>query len=679
MKKTLCAITAVLLLFSLAACRQVPFGNKKDIPQSTTATATTAKPVEITTEVKTEPVTEEVVLSAIKIETPPAKVKYFTGDTLDITGLVLSAEYSDGINETVTEGIGYSPEKLEKAGSQEITVTYGGKTATFTVEVQALAVTSVKLKSAPKKTTYYVGDFIDTTGLELAVAYNNGKSRTVKDGFEIKPNKAEKTGKQTINVSYGGKAAAFEVNAVESPVSSVAIISEPAKKSFYTGQEIDTTGLKLSVKYKNGKTDTITEGFILEQKSIKNSGVHKVNLSYKGKTVSYSVTVKNDAVSRIGILTEPDKLTYDVGDRLDTKGLSLQAIYLSGKKETITKDYSCSPDYFYSSGKIEVKVTYKKLQTSFTVIVREKTLSHITIRSNPNKTDYFVGNTLDTSGLTLTAHYSDNTTAVVTYGFSCSPTKLTSAGTTNITVTYKSKTTSFYVTVKEVALKYIKIINEPYKTRYKAGDYIDINGLYVAAVYTDGREEYVTTYDYSPRTVSPGENTVTVQYGGKTATFTVHSVVDIVEIYPTAVNAGKNFDNYMSVKVRYSDGTTADLFNDDFTVFPTVFNEGGTKTVTVTVGGVSENFQVKVNDWVENAYISRYPNKTVYKTGETLDTTGLEVIVIYHGGKEAKVTSGLKCSPDDFKYYDSGVYTVYVNCPDSYDSFYAGNFDITIT
>ena len=151
MKKTLCAITAVLLLFSLAACRQVPFGNKKDIPQSTTATATTAKPVEITTEVQTEPVTEEVVLSAIKIETPPAKVKYFTGDTLDITGLVLSAEYSDGINETVTEGIGYSPEKLEKAGNQEITVTYGGKTATFTVEVHSLAVTSVKLKSAPKK------------------------------------------------------------------------------------------------------------------------------------------------------------------------------------------------------------------------------------------------------------------------------------------------------------------------------------------------------------------------------------------------------------------------------------------------------------------------------------------------------------------------------------------------
>ncbi|MBR3439387.1 MAG: bacterial Ig-like domain-containing protein, partial [Clostridia bacterium] len=162
----------------------MPFGNKKDIPQSTTAAATTAKPVEITTEVQTEPITEEVVLSAIKIETPPAKVKYFTGDTLDITGLVLSAEYSDGISETVTNGFEYSPEKLEKAGSQEITVTLGGKTATFTVEVHSLAVTSVKLKSAPKKTSYYAGDFIDTTGLELTVAYNNGKSRTVKDGFE---------------------------------------------------------------------------------------------------------------------------------------------------------------------------------------------------------------------------------------------------------------------------------------------------------------------------------------------------------------------------------------------------------------------------------------------------------------------------------------------------------------
>ena len=677
MKRFICAFIPLTLVLSLAACRQIPFDEKEDVTQSTTAAATTAKPVETTTEAPAEPVTEEVVVSAIRIETPPAKVKYFSGDTLDITGLVLSAEYSDGINETVTEGFEYSPEKLDKAGSQEITVTYGGKTASFTVEVQTLVVTSVKLKSAPKKTLYYTGDFIDTTGLELTVAYNNGKSKTVKDGFETKPNKVEKNGKQTINVSYGGKTVPFEVNVEDSPVSAVSIKTRPDKKTFYTGQEIDTTGLTLSVKYKNGKTGTVTEGFILEQKSFKNSGVHNVNLSYKGKTVSYSVTVKNDLISKIEVLTKPDKLTYYTWERLDTTGLTLQAVYLSGKKEKITKDYSCSPLYFYSPGEYKVTVTYKKLQTFFTVLVKEKTVSYITVRTYPNKTDYFVGDTLNTSGLTLTVHYSDNTTAVVTNGFSCNPTKLTSAGAVNITVTYMSKDASFYVTVKKSELKSIKITRLPYKTRYCVGEYIDTSGLSVAAVYADGKEEFVTAYDYSPRTVSKGENTVTVTYGGKTASFTVHSAVDM-DISPKTFNAGESFYGFMTVSITYSDGRKNTLYSD-FTVNPSVIYEAGTKTITVSACGISKDFQVTIKDWVESIYIATLPDKTVYKPGEALDTTGMVVMGYYHSGGDPKpITEGFECSPNNFTGYSEGSVLVDVTYKDKYSDTKETCFFVTI-
>lgn len=81
----------------------------------------------------------------------------------------------------------------------------------------------------------------------------------------------------------------------------------------------------------------------------------------------------------------------------------------------------------------------------------EKTLSHITIDSMPNKTVYEIGDTFDKTGLVVTAHYSDGTSAQVTeYMVSGFDSK--TEGTKTITVGYAEegvlKTTTFDVTVK---------------------------------------------------------------------------------------------------------------------------------------------------------------------------------------------------------------------------------------
>jgi hypothetical protein len=78
------------------------------------------------------------------------------------------------------------------------------------------------------------------------------------------------------------------------------------------------------------------------------------------------------------------------------------------------------------------------------------TLSSVSIYSLPSKTTYFAGETLNTSGLALTATYSDGTSPTVPSGFTCSPTSLTTVGIIPITVTYGGKSTSFNVTVNEV-------------------------------------------------------------------------------------------------------------------------------------------------------------------------------------------------------------------------------------
>ena len=69
--------------------------------------------------------------------TGPDTTEYDLGDELDLTGLVVMANYSDGSSREISSDAytvsGYDP---NTAGEQTVTVTYGGKTAAFTVTVE---------------------------------------------------------------------------------------------------------------------------------------------------------------------------------------------------------------------------------------------------------------------------------------------------------------------------------------------------------------------------------------------------------------------------------------------------------------------------------------------------------------------------------------------------------------
>ena len=76
-----------------------------------------------------EPVTPEKTLSSISATYSGGDVAVGTAVT-DLTGIVVTAHYSDGTSETVT---GYTLSGTIAEGSNTVTVSYGGKTTTFTV------------------------------------------------------------------------------------------------------------------------------------------------------------------------------------------------------------------------------------------------------------------------------------------------------------------------------------------------------------------------------------------------------------------------------------------------------------------------------------------------------------------------------------------------------------------
>lgn len=96
-----------------------------------------SRAIEVTAQVN---VTEKQapVLTGITITSGPDKTKYEQGDPLDPTGLVVTAQYSDGSSVVLKEGSGgytVTGYNAQKPGKQTVIVSYSGMTAQFEVTV----------------------------------------------------------------------------------------------------------------------------------------------------------------------------------------------------------------------------------------------------------------------------------------------------------------------------------------------------------------------------------------------------------------------------------------------------------------------------------------------------------------------------------------------------------------
>ena len=462
-------------------------------------------------------------VQSVSIQSRPGKTSYFVGETLDPAGLTLTAKYRSGKTETVTGGYTCSPTALNTPGEQTVTVTYEGLTATFTVTVKEVTLESVTLKSRPAKTSYYVGDTLDTAGLTLTARYNDGSTEEVTGGFTCSPTTLNTAGTQTVKVTYYGKETSFTVTVSELALERIAVKSLPGKTDYYVGDSLDHSGLTLTATYNNGSTETVVSGFTCSPTTLNTAGTQTITVSYNGKTTTFQVNVENVELTGITLKSRPNKTSYYVGDTLDTTGLTLTGTYSNGTTKEITGGFTCSPTTLNTAGTQTVTVSYGGMSVTFTVTVETPTATRVEVYSLPNKTSYYVGDTLETAGLNLRVTYSNNSTKYVTEGFTCSPTVLNTQGSQTITVTYEGLTASFTVTVSRPGVEKIAIATLPNKTSYSLGDTLNTAGLTLTVTYANGASETVSSgFSCSPTALNTeGTQTITVTYEGKTATFTV--------------------------------------------------------------------------------------------------------------------------------------------------------------
>lgn len=151
-----------------------------------------------------------VIPKGISVTTIPSKTSYKAGETLDLTGLVVSFEMSDGTTQDITSECTFSPASgtvlYENVNS--VTVSWTSRDITYTTSF-AISVTrvlsSISITTNPSKTAYYKGDALDLSGIAVTATFNSGATEDVTSSITSSPASGAaltEYGSQTVTVSY---------------------------------------------------------------------------------------------------------------------------------------------------------------------------------------------------------------------------------------------------------------------------------------------------------------------------------------------------------------------------------------------------------------------------------------------------------------------------------------------
>lgn len=189
--------------------------------------------------------------------------------------LKVKINYDDG---TVLENVETRPDMkifgtLADSGKCDIWVSYDGKGGTFEVNVTAIALTGITVKTAPTKKSYTAFDRFDTSGMEIEATYNNGSKKTVY-GYNFAyegGNGSFRTGETKVVVSYTEGSVTKTVDVTGITVSKAPLTVTVNNQFLDCGESIPSSGYGVAginvSGLKNGENLTTLLGSLLKYKS----------------------------------------------------------------------------------------------------------------------------------------------------------------------------------------------------------------------------------------------------------------------------------------------------------------------------------------------------------------------------------------------------------------------------
>ena len=257
------------------------------------------------------------------------------------------------------------------------------------VNVAQPAIQSVTIESLPAKTDYLVGETLDVTGLRILVRYEGGYNEIIDEGFTVSPTVFNSAGTHSVTVGYEGRSCGFNVmvKTREESVTGIGVLTLPRKTEYSPGEELQTAGLSIRCYTEDGGHFDVSSGLDCSPTWLDAEGEQTITVTYADKTCTFTVRVKEDKViTGISVLTMPATLSYTVGDRLDTTGLTIQVNSNKGS-EVLTEGYTVTPKVLATPGTQEISVLYGQYRTRFNVTVKAREAVTPTPRPTAAPTD----------------------------------------------------------------------------------------------------------------------------------------------------------------------------------------------------------------------------------------------------------------------------------------------------
>ena len=659
-------------------------------------------------------------VTGIGIKTNPNKTQYKYGEELDLTGATISAVKGSGTVEIpVTEDMvsGYDKEKL---GEQTIKVTYGGEETTFKVNVKDYV---TKIEVVPADVTGKYNDelsqIISANDIKYVVTYAKEGAKTPETLTEsmIKTTYNKGTiNKQSLKVEYededvnsATKGEKFEatLNVTLSDVVSKITITKPTKTNYNHGEELDLTGGKIEVTTASGLSKEVPiEGSMITENGTtvnmspskddygENTTVTKIlTITYeeggKKEIASYPIIIVNDVKSIT--MHQTPKTSYNVNDLLDITDGEILVTRAVGEPEAkeITKDMVTGFDSTKENTKLTLTVSYIEngitKTTTYDVSVKDSVES-ISIKANPDKTEYNYGEDLDLTGATISVVKGSGTIEIPVTEDMVSGYDKEKLGEQTIKVTYGGEEATFKVTVKDY-VKDIILVN-PDKTEYQYGESLDLTGGSVQKVMASGAavaavpltDDSVTLSTFNPN--QSGIQTIKVTYEGKTKTFDVNvkdtiTGIELQGIPETKYKYGEDFKiSNLKLNIhKLSGDVTIPVTQDMIKGYEK--NKLGSQVVKIEYEGQTiTTINVEVIDYVQSVIITP-PSKVEYNYGESLNLDGAKITKIMASNpskpEEIIVTSSMISGYTSTKIGKQNVTITYVD-----DKTYTKDFVVTV-
>lgn len=230
--------------------------------------------------------------------------------------------------------------------------TWQSASATHDFTIVAKAVESIAVTKNPDKTTYVVGQELNTAGMEVTATYNDNSTEVVTSGCTVSPTKLDTAGTQIITVTHtaSGETATFDVTVTAKELTGITVTGTPNKVQYQAFDHFDTTGLTVKAHYNNGTEEAVT-GYTVGYQSggCLHAGDTTVTISYGGKSAQVTIPEVSKISLNIsdaewaGAASVPyDGMEHTVSLTLPEAVRNLVDVEYSGTTATYVGTYSAS-------------------------------------------------------------------------------------------------------------------------------------------------------------------------------------------------------------------------------------------------------------------------------------------------------------------------------------------------